>query len=216
MPRLLKLAIVYSVVTFFSLSASTLPWYYFEDAESATIAGFNVVKHEYTFSTEFELEWQGKQYAHVIKSAFNLRSQYDIYDADGEFAGTGIGSWIPTFGLGWLYSWAADFTICDSQGVYLGTIHGTLYTDAVAKFIFTDATNSRIAVAYMDKERTTFTIHSPGNITKKILELGRQVVPYKKDYWTLLLYNDSIIPPQMVQIFAVFACDRQDDFKIAN
>ena len=150
------------------LIGSETPWHVFEVKDKAAAACFNVVKREYSFSTEFELEWEGVQYTHAVKSAFHFRAHYELYDSEGEFAAKGKASWIPSLGLGWLYSWAADLAVYDAQGYYIGSIDGTLYTDAVAKFIFRDAGDNELAVAYMDKDRNTFTLHKPNNKTKKI------------------------------------------------
>ncbi len=199
-----------------SLSGYEAPWHIFEGKQQAAAGCFNVIKREYSFSTEFELEWEGVQYTHAVKSVFHFRTHYDLYDSEGDFAAKGKASWIPSFGLGWLYSWAADLLVFDAEGFYVGSIDGTLYTDAVAKFIFRDAGDNDLAVAYMDKERNTFTLHKPSNKTKKIMELKRQVVPYKTDYWTVSIYDDTVIPSEMIKIFAVFACDRQDDFKVGK
>lgn len=213
MPIMLKRLIIFFLALEMGLCANIYPWNQQFPADSVVQGGFNVLKHEYTFSTEFELEWEGEQYGRAIKSSFNIRSQYDLYDVNGDFAGNAVGSWIPSFGLGWLYSWAADFTLYDRHGFQIGSIDGSIYTDAVAKFIFRDIDNNRIAVAYMDRERTTFTFHSPTNVTKKILEIQRQIVPYRTDYWKILIYEDHILPPEMIQFFAIFASDRQNDFK---
>jgi hypothetical protein len=209
---MIKYFIFFSILFHNVVVASDLPWHHYEETESSVSGLFNVIKHEYTFSTEFELEWEGMQYARALKSSFHLRTQYDLYDSEGEFVCTGFGNWIPTYGLGWIYTWAADFSLYGKNGNYIGSFKGTLYTDAVAKFIFYDSSHTKIAIAYMDKERNTFCIRSPHNFTKKILEVNRQVAPYKIDYWTTQIYEDRLIPPELIQVFAIFACDRQDDF----
>lgn len=210
---LLKLLIIFPLSIELKLNADAYPWNQQHSPDSSIQGSFNVFKHEYTFATEFDLEWEGQQYARAIKSSFNLRSQYELYDENDAFAGKGVGSWIPSFGLGWLYSWAANISVYDKNGYYIGSIEGTLYTDAVAKFIFRDLNEHRIAIAYMDRDRSTFMIHSPANVTKKIGELQRHAVPYRMDYWKVLLNDETIIPPPMIQVFAVFASDREDDFK---
>lgn len=196
----------------FNLCAQSLPWHQYQEPDAPVSGIFNVIKHEYTFSTEFELEWEGTQFARAMKSVLHLRSQYDVYGSDGELSCMGIGSWLPSLGLGWIYSWAADFSVYSSTGEYIGSFNGTLYTDAVAKFTFYDAEKNKVGVAYMDNERTTFSFHSPSNRTKKVLEVQRQNLPYQIDYWTLQIYEEDILPAELIQIFAIFACDRQNDF----
>lgn len=193
-----------------TLFSASLPWNTCIVNDSAVVGCFNVLKHEYTFATEFELEWQGIQYTYAVRHAFNLRAQYELYNANGELVGLAKASWVPTYGLGWLYSWAADLFIFDGKGTYLGSINGSIYTDAVAKFYFRDDEQHGIAAAYMDRDRNNFIMYS--TYQKKIIELKRQVVPYKTDYWVAFIYDDAVIPPLMVQFFAIFACDRQDDF----
>lgn len=193
-----------------------LPWYHDESNDSKSIGYFSVHKHVYTFCTEFELQWQGEQYARAMKSVFHLRTQYDLYDANGNFAGQAVESWLPGCGLGWLYSWAADLIVYDSSGTCVGSIHGTFYTEAVAKFIFRDDQDNIIAAAFMDKERANFVVQKADSAQKKIAEMDRRCQPYKTDYWTVQLYDDSIIPPELIQVFAIFACDRQEEFKVGS
>lgn len=173
---------------------------------------FNVHKRDYTFSSEFEIEHEGVQFAQAVKSIFHVRTHYDLYDEKGEFKAQGIHSFFPSYGLGWFYSWAADIDIYGKTGEYLGMIDGTVYTDASAKFNFYNSLNERVGIAYMDRELRNFIITDPKNSTHKIAELVRHYIEYETDFWTVRIFDKDAIAPELLEIFTVFACDRQDQF----
>lgn len=182
-------------------------------ADNENALHYTVTKHNYTFSTEFEMANNSQFLGSVVKSKFRLFTRYDVYDRLGAFGGQGIKK-LSISGL--LGVWGTDIGVKDEAGNYVGFIDGEIASFQAAKFVFYDTEDNRVGVAYLDENCSAFTIYD-GMTEKRILaRLTRNFVQETVDYWDVTIYDTQAISPLIVQVFAAFACDSQGKFKRDN
>lgn len=151
-------------------------------------------------------------YAGVIKkSAFRLRTNYDLSDQNG-WQATGI---TRIASLGAVYPWATDIDIYDTRKVKIGFIDGNIATFESARFdlySYDEAGKAtEVGVALANADFTHFTINTPEN-SLPIADLTRRI---KEDTWTVTVGTPGKIDDRIIRIFAGFVVNYQDKF-LAN
>lgn len=172
---------------------------------------YSVQKKKYPFSTVFELATPKSMVGTVVKSAFHVRTHYDLYDAKGVYRATAICR-ILTLGL--LYDWGTEMDVYDPSGNYLGMIDGQAVTGASAKFSFYDGRSNHVAIAYLDQNHSGFTLLNPINEYHTIAQYTRRFVEDAIDPWDVSIFDADEVPNELLHIFSAFAVDRQGAFKI--
>lgn len=172
---------------------------------------FEISKDVYKLSEIYQImSPQQETYPGSIKkSAFRIRTNYDLSDVNG-WQATGITRLIS---LGTIYPWATDIDIYDTRNVQIGLIDGDLATLESAKFNiyeYDDAGNStQVGVAYANPEFTRFVILTSSDNPHPIAEFNRN---YSKNKWDVAVHYPEKIDDRIVRIFAGFVVDFQDKF----
>ncbi len=191
-------------------SISALLWLLLAgDLHAATHDHFKIARKDYGYSTEFEIDAH-HNHATIKKSLFTVRTCYSLYDSSGEYQGYGA---CRLLCLGVFYNWATEIDIYDAKGRWIGLIDGQMGTTAAAKFSIYDASSKRVGIAYLDKEKTGFTIVDPENGELRIASYMRQFIPDAPDHWVVEIYRPDAIDSLIMRIFAAFAVDRQASFR---
>lgn len=142
----------------------------------------------------------------IKKSAFRIRTNYDLSDANG-WQATGI---TRLLSLGAIYPWAIDIDIYDTRSVRIGLIDGNIATLESAKFdiySYDEAGQaSKVAVALANVDFTHFFISTPDN-NLLIAELNRD-----DKNWLVNVATPGIIDDRIIRIFSGFVVDYQDKF----
>ncbi len=171
---------------------------------------YHVTKSRYTFSTIFDMIADNRSIGSIVKNRFHITTHYDLYDSFGAYQGKGISRF---FCLGLFYEWAREIDVYDAQGNRIGVIDGQVVTDAPAKFSFYNSAGQRVAIAYLDHTRKGFSLLDSEDETFVLARLNRNFIDEAMDTWEVNLYHPEKISPQLVRVFAAFACDTQDKFK---
>jgi hypothetical protein len=171
---------------------------------------FRVTRSDFTFSTIFDVVSDLQQQGSVVKSIFHLRAQYDSYDPLGNLEAYGIRRLLS---LGAFCAWGAEIDIYYPDGNYLGMIDGQIATSGAAKFSFYDGLGNPLAVAYLDRNCLGFSVTHPEQSSIILARLTRNYNLGTIDSWDVLIYEPAHFPPEMIKIFAAFACDTQRKFK---
>lgn len=171
--------------------------------------GFTLRKKDYMFQTSFELDSQEVAPYEIIKNKISLSTCYEMQSEKGYegYARTRIVS------LGAFYAWAKDLDLYDEQGNNLGMIDGEMLTTAEAKFSFYDHEGNRTAIAYLDEDKTGFTLVHPDKPARVIARMYRNFVAGAPDSWEVKVYHGKDLDPRFIRAFAAFAVDIQDRFK---
>ena len=181
-----------------------------EEREEAQRTEFNIFEKQYRLSTVFEMDAHGKPFGTVVKSVFRIRTNYDVYDAQGVRRATGI---CRLLCLGSFAVWGTEIDVYDTEGNYLGFIDGQAATLESAKFSIYDKEGDRVGIAYMDLTNAGFSILHPEKETSLFVRLTRKFVQDQIDSWKIDVYDDKAIHPDVIKVFAAFAIDRQEFFK---
>lgn len=172
---------------------------------------FTITKDVYKFSELYQINSQQKETypGSVKKSAFRIRSNYDLSDVHG-WQATGITRIIS---LGSLYPWAKDTDIYDTRGVQIGLIDGDMATFESAKFNIYEYDDvgkaTQIGSAYANPEFNRFVILSSSNNPHPIAELNRN---FSDNTWSVSVHYPEKIDDRIMRIFAGFVVDHQDKF----
>ncbi|KTD09170.1 hypothetical protein Lgra_2405 [Legionella gratiana] len=172
---------------------------------------FIVTKHIYKFSEIYQIKsLQRETYpGSVKKSAFRIRTNYDLSNKDG-WQATGITRIIS---LGSLYHWAKEIDIYDTRGVQIGFIDGNLATLESAKFTIYEYDESgkatEIGFAYANSSFDRFVILPSTSNPHPIAELHRYF--YDKN-WSITVHYPEKIDDRIIRIFAAFVIDHEDKF----
>lgn len=189
-----------------------LAFFFSIGAESSTMA-FEVHRKDYTFSTAFELRTNKDFFGSVNKSCFSIRTNYELYDAKGNYEAVGV---CRVLTLGAFYAWAREMDCYDSNGNYIGMIDGQAVTGAGAKYSIFNAEGTRVAIIYLDKGNSSFSAVDPNNEKRYLASFTRNFVEDATDHWNVLLNDPDILDPRLCKIFAAFAVDSQNEFKKDN
>jgi len=145
----------------------------------------------------------------VKKSAFRIRTNYDLSNKDG-WQATGI---TRILSLGSVYPWAIDIDIYDTRGVQIGMIDGELATLESAKFTiyeYDEAGNAKaIGVAYANPSFNRFSILASSDNPHPVAELNRN---FSDNTWSVAVHYPEKIDDRIIRIFAGFVVDYQDKF----
>ncbi|KTD01857.1 hypothetical protein OQJ19_12790 [Fluoribacter gormanii] len=172
---------------------------------------FVVTKDIYKFSEIYQIKSPQKDTypGSVKKSAFRIRTNYDLSNKDG-WQATGITRIIS---LGSLYPWAKEIDIYDTRGVQIGFIDGNLATLESAKFTIYDYDESgkstEIGYAYANPSFDRFVILSSTSNPHPIAELNRNI---GDKTWEVSVHYPEKIDDRIIRIFAGFVIDYEDKF----
>lgn len=171
---------------------------------------YKITKNDYAFSTVFEMASGHKLLGSIVKSAFHLRTHYDLYDEKGLLQGQGICRLLT---LGTFFSWGVEIDVYNVQGQLIGSIDGQVATTEPAKFSIYDSNGNRLAIAYLEQNRAAFSIVNPENTSHIYARLHRKFILDTVDYWNVSIYERDLIPEDIIHIFSAFAVDSQNDFR---
>jgi hypothetical protein len=177
---------------------------------------FDIRKDPYLFSTHFQIDSTNTYTGTVKKSAFRLRTEYELSDENG-WQATGKRR-IMTL-LGDLFTWGVEIDIYDTSGVQIATVDGQAGTSNIAKFNLyeydDEGNHTRVGVAFLDGDFDTFTLFPDENNPEPIAKLERYNVSISGqiDYWKIKVYHPEQIDDRLVRIFAAFVIDHQDKFR---
>ncbi len=171
---------------------------------------FSVNRSNYMFSTTFHMENEDFSFGQVIKNKFRLFTHYDSYDIHGNYEGQGV---CRVFCLGFFYTWGTEIDLYDESKRKVGMIDGQVVSSEPAKFSLYDEEGNRIAIAYLDQNKTGFTLVDPIQPTVTLARLTRNFILGTVDSWEVINYQPETVSPLLLKVFAAFACDKQSKFK---
>jgi hypothetical protein len=172
---------------------------------------FLITKDVYKFSEIYQINSPLKETypGSVKKSAFRIRTNYDLSNKDG-WQATGITRIIS---LGSVYHWAKDIDIYDTRGVQIGLIDGDLATFESAKFNIYEYDEAgkatQIGIAYANPDFSRFAILTSSTDPHPIAEMNRN---FSDNTWSVSVHYPEKIDDRIVRIFAGFVIDHQDKF----
>jgi hypothetical protein len=176
---------------------------------------FAIHEKEYRFSNYFDLASKDNApQGLVIKTHFaklNLRPHYDLYDRSGQWRARGV---CRLLCLGVFYSWATEIDVYDTEGKTIGVIDGQVMTTTSARFSIYDGNSFLKGIAYMDRLNMGFTILDPNNEMHILARFQRIFVRDVPDHWECQVYEPDAIDLSIIKIFAAFAVDHQEYFRI--
>lgn len=163
----------------------------------------------FSLSAEFdflnEKKWDGK----VVRSGgLCPRYYYDLFDSENAFIARGI---TRVFSLGFLYSWAMDIDVYDSN-TYIGSIQGKMATKARSKFSFYNAAGEEIGIAYLNEKSANFILVSPKEEGIVLAELKGEVFGDMSSWQINILKQPFSIDERLFKIFAAFVSDYDSRF----
>lgn len=172
---------------------------------------FIVTKHIYKLSEIYQIKSIQKETypGSVKKSAFRIRTNYDLSSKDG-WQATGITRIIS---LGSLYNWAKEIDVYDTRGVQIGFIDGNLATLESAKFTIYEYDESgkatTIGFAYANPNFDRFVILPSTSNPHPIAEFNRN---FHDNNWGVTMHYPEKIDDRIIRIFAAFVIDHEDKF----
>ena len=169
---------------------------------------FLITKKDYMFSTEFEIDSEQIGAYKLSKPKIAVKTLYMLENSSGLQA---QGS-VRILSMGTLFAWGKDIDIYDEKGEYLGMIDGEALTTAQAKFSFLDKEGNKVAIAYLDDDKTGFTIINPHHPNRVVARLSREFIPNISDPWKVRVYQGQEVDYRLIQIFAAFALDSASTF----
>lgn len=170
---------------------------------------YKMTKKPYMFSTEYEIDSEEIDLGFVKKKAFSAHTVYRLNDAKG-FQAEGKS---PILSLGTLFTWAKDIDIYDDMGELIGGIDGKALTTADARYDILDAHGNIVAIAFLDDQKTGFSIVDPRNYANIYARLKREYIKDVSDPWQVTVYQGHVIDPRVLKIFTAFAVDTEGYFK---
>ncbi|MBA3957106.1 MAG: hypothetical protein H0X51_01745 [Parachlamydiaceae bacterium] len=174
------------------------------------ILTFQACKREFSFETRFELSQGKNNLGSITKSSFRLRTNYDLYDVDGNYEALGI---CRKLSLGSIFTWATEIDIYDKDGGYVGFVDGQVITGAAAKFSIYNAMGDCVGIAYLDLKGASFTVVDPENEQRNLASFKRNYVQSTTDHWDVQVYCPKSIDMRILKMFSAFAVDTQEKFK---
>lgn len=173
---------------------------------------FTMTKHVYKLSEVYQIKStnQDTYPGSVKKSAFRVRTNYDLSDKNG-WQATGI-TRILSFGA--IYPWAKDIDIYDTRGVRIGLIDGNFATLELAKFNLYEYDDNgiptEVGMAYASHDFNHFVIVQSISDPHPIAEFNRNME--NRTTWTVTVHYPEKIDDRMIRILAGFIMDYQDKF----
>lgn len=199
MRKLIALFTILMTLSFLQLQAYNAPGSY----------SFSIWKKPYSFSTYFEIESFDGPAGTIIEESVSLRTNYDLYDANGIYEGTGTKR---VLSLGLFFTWAAEFDIYNENGFWIGMIDGQAVTSAAGRFSIYNQDGECAGVAFIDYGAAGFTIVDPVDEIRVIASLKRNYIAGAIDPWDVKVFDGYAIDPRIIKTLAAFAVDNQNDF----
>jgi hypothetical protein len=164
---------------------------------------YQLTKVDYTFSTIFDMTWQDQPAGKVLKSAFNLITEYELYNRFGLYEAKGSCRLVS---LGVLFSWATIIDLYDIDNRPIGFIEGKFFTKEAAQFNFYNETKQIIGIAILHLENQQFKIIDPidGHVCATLTYEKTSQHPN-----LTVIYKTEKIPETFLKIFSAFICDVQ-------
>lgn len=172
---------------------------------------FTIIKDVYRFYELYQISApQNDIYPGTIKkSAFHIRTNYDLSDKDG-WQATGITRLVS---MGSLYAWATDIDIYDTRGVQIAFIDGSFATLEAAKFNLYEydeaGAATEVGIAYANADFSRFVIFPSSGAPNPIAEMNRNI---REKTWDVTVHYPELIDDRLIRIFAGFVIDYQDKF----
>lgn len=170
---------------------------------------FRIREKQWLFSTDFVMDTDGLCLGKVVKSSFQIPTHYTLYDSRGEQQATAV---YRILNLSLFYSWASEIDIYDGDGLPIGYIDGQVGTFQAARFSIY-CRGKLVAIAYLDKQRASFSIVDAETESRLIANFTRHFVKDVTDHWSVDVYDRTTVLPEVIKIFAAFAIDTQEYFK---
>lgn len=173
-----------------------------------------ISQKDYNFETNFDVDSEHGHLGYISQSSFSLRKNYTFYDRDGLVSASAY-SRLLSFGT--IRQAATVMDVYDGEGKQVGLIEGTLiFTTAPAKFYFYDSKNKVVGIAYMDKNRSSFTVYDPVNDKRIIASYNRIFERDVLDHWEIEVIDTKSIDLKVLVSFGAFAIDTQEQFREDN
>ena len=172
-----------------------------------------VSKDIYKFSEVYQIKSPLKETypGSIKKSAFRIRTNYDLSDKDG-WQATGI---TRVVSMGSAYPWATDIDIYDTRGVQIGMIDGDMATLEAAKFNlyeYDEAGKANyVGSAYANRQFNRFVILESSDNPHPIAELSRNE---SDKTWGVSVHYPEKIDDRIIRVFAGFVIDFEDKFLV--
>jgi hypothetical protein len=159
--------------------------------------GFSVTRKENLFSIEFNLDSKEIEISSVKRTKISIRPQYFLEGLKG----------IQCRGIGRAVSmgWDKDLDIYDDKDTYLGRIEGEILSTEDAKFSIYNEDGDKVGIAYLDDNKTDFTIVHADHCARVIAHLKRDT----PDVWKMKVYQGDDIDPRILKLLSVFVVDSQ-------
>ena len=167
---------------------------------------FTIQKQIYPLATFFSIHSEDIYRGVVKKSAFRLRTNYDLSNVDG-WQASGIKR---VLSLGSVYSWATEIDIYDTNWNTIGMIDGQAATTAAARFSIYDKNGNLTAIAYLDHSLDHYVLAAPGSEMFPMARLDKEIQTLESDRWIVTVYESNQIDERILRIFAAMACDMQE------
>jgi hypothetical protein len=168
---------------------------------------FSIYPNDYALATYFTIQADDTYRGVVKKSAFRIRTNYDLSNGDG-WQATGIKR---AMSLGSIYPWATEVDIYNTRWEHVGMIDGQVVSTAAARFSLYDAEGNLKGIAFMDYSLNRYTIVYPDSEAFPIAECHRHRELIGQDWWDVVVYDNNQIDDRIIRIFAAMACDIQVD-----
>ncbi|MCD6038933.1 MAG: hypothetical protein K0S27_333 [Gammaproteobacteria bacterium] len=172
---------------------------------------FSITKHIYKLAEMYQIKsFQDETYPGTVKkSAFRVRTNYDLSNAEG-WQATGI---TRIASLGTIYPWAKEIDIYDTRGVKIAFIDGEFATLESAKFTLYEYDEvghaMLIGFAYASKDFTHFAVVPSMNDPRPLAELNSNP---DGQSWNVTVHYPEKIDDRLIRIFAGFVLDYQYKF----
>jgi len=166
---------------------------------------FEAYETKYSWSTGYQFESQDGSSGMAHKKVLSPWTSYQLYDCCGNYQGYG---YIQLSFWGLFGPWGAELPVYDAKGDYVGLIDGQVATTAEARYTIYDAKGDAIAIAFLDKQKSGFTIVDAQNQNRTLALLKRQFISDAPDYWEVQVNDQDRLPVEIVKVFAAFAVDK--------
>ncbi len=171
---------------------------------------FETYETKYTLATEYQFTSQDGMGGMAKKRSLSPWTSYYLYDACGRYQGYG---YIQLSLWGLFGAWGAELPVYDESGNSIGFIDGQAVTTAAARYTIFDGAGERVGIAFLDSQKTGFTIVDAKTERKTIAYLKRQFIPDAPDHWVVHVNDRCAIDERIMKVFAAFAVDKQGQFR---
>jgi hypothetical protein len=161
----------------------------------------------YILASYFTIQGDDTYRGIVKKSAFRIRTNYDLSNSDG-WQATGIKRMLS---LGSIFPWATEVDIYDTCWEPLGMIDGQVVSTAAARFSIYDSKGILCGVAFLDHSLNTYSIVYPNSEAFPIAECIRHRDAGGLDWWDVVVYDSQQIDDRVIRVFAAMICDIQGE-----